>query len=177
MTHGKLPARSCSMLLCRIAICIVPVFASCISARWRPTDADPHASTLPRIDLSIVREAKSNERVGANQIVDGKPYVVEEVRCFPIGEARFATDGFGRPCVTFDVRRDAAAEFESWTEKNVGRSLAMSLKGEMICVAEIQDGLRDAFYVTGGTEGWSLEHVQALIRRFNATDVEQPSDR
>lgn len=167
----------CLIRLCLVAVCIVPLVASCASTRWRPEHPTPGRSELPRIDLSIVRKAKANERVGANQTVDGTPYVVEETRYFPISEASLASDDMGYPAVAFKVRRDAVADFEIWTKQNVGLSMGVALEGELIFVAGLQGPLKDGFAINGGSNGWRPGQAQELIRRFNATSAtREPED-
>ena len=177
MQCRALTARSYLAQSCRVAACIVLLVASCAAPRWRPEHPTPGKSELPRIDLSIVRKAAANERVRANQIVDGTPYVIEDTRYFPISEAILATDEMGYPAVAFKVRSEAIPEFELWTKQNVGHAMGVALAGELIFVAKLQGPLKDGFAINGGPYGWRPGQAQEVMRRCNARSaVHEPEN-
>jgi hypothetical protein len=124
------------------------LLSSCSSTRWRDADPGSHESGLPRVDLSLVHEARANERVGANQAVDGKAYVFEETHYFRISEAGLGMDAFGNGGLAFKVHPESASEFESWTTRHVGRLMGMSVEGELVWVGPISARARDQFMIS-----------------------------
>jgi hypothetical protein len=154
-----------------LTVCTLFLVTGCAVERWRPEHSTPGEAELPRIDLSIVRMAQANERVGANQIFDGTPYVVRDTRYFPIGEAILASDAKGYPAVAFRVRSEAIPEFELWTQQNVGYGMGVALDGQLIFVLKLQGPLKGGFAINGGRYGWRPGQAEAIVRRCNATRV------
>jgi preprotein translocase subunit SecD len=84
--------------------------------------------------------------------------------------ASAARDNFGRPQVTFALTVDATQRFSEFTERHVGRGLAIVLDGVIQSVPLIEGRIEGDGVIQGGSKGFTQEETRdlALVLRAGA---------
>ncbi len=75
----------------------------------------------------------------------------------------FSQDSYGYPAVSFEISTDAKNAFGEFTEKNIGRGMAIVLNGEVVTLATIRSRLPGSGIIEGGAGGFTAKEVQDMV--------------
>ncbi|NPB06409.1 MAG: protein translocase subunit SecD [Aquificae bacterium] len=78
--------------------------------------------------------------------------------------AYVGVDELGQPAVNFELKAEAAERFGEFTEKNVGRRLAIVLEDKVVSAPVIRSRISDRGQITGGFTSQEAEDLALILR-------------
>lgn len=118
-----------------------------------------HGGILPyNLKLAATKTAVNGVR---NWYVLDSPPVV---RGADLRDARVALDAMDQPVTAFTLSQDAAAQFQRYTEANIGRRSAIMVDDEILSVPVIEDVIRDSGQIRGAQTRQEAEDLAVNLR-------------
>ena len=128
----------------------------------------------PMQSYSVREDAELDERPDSDEVLpfedEGKVtefLLVERepvVTGLDIQEAFAASDGKGKHWIDFGLKPEAASRFGEWTDKNVGRYVAIVLDGKVRSAPYIRGRITDHGQIMGSFTGEQAEDVALTLK-------------
>jgi preprotein translocase subunit SecD len=113
-------------------------------------DARPNSEVMPFEDEGVVSEYLLVER---DPVITG----------LDLRDASAGSDGMGRHSIDFGLKPEAAHRFGEWTDKNVGRYLAIVLNGKVRSAPSIRGRITDRGQIAGSFTREQAEDVALTL--------------
>lgn len=78
--------------------------------------------------------------------------------------AYVGVDQFGQPAVNFELKSEAAKKFEEFTEKNIGKRLAIVLDEKVVSAPVIRSKISDKGQITGNFTAQEAQDLALILR-------------
>lgn len=169
------PARMESAAIARVLLAIVASLGIACAARSSKSPAASNAiASPPVVEFAFVEAVPADTKGSRTYEHEGTTYQADELRRFRFATAAMSQDDLGWPAVSLTIDPRDATEFEHWTEKNVGRLLAVLLDGRVVTVATVHGSLPGAALIVPA-QHWSENQATELATRIHATGTAAPS--
>lgn len=91
-----------------------------------------------------------------------------------VASTGFSQDQYGYPAVNFELSKERQQDFSDWTNKLIGKGMAIVRDDEILVLANVRSRLPGSGIIEGGSGGFTKEEVTVLQRLLSLPPLPLP---